>query len=102
MGSTININGKTFTGNNITVTNGKVIIDGKEATDHGSGANITVEVHGDLQKLNCTTAIIHGNVNGDVDANTVNCKDVTGDVDANTVNCGNVGGDVEANVVNRR
>lgn len=100
--STININGKTFTGNNITVNNGKIIIDGKEVTDHGKDASITVEVHGNVEKLDCTSCTIHGDVTGDVDANTVNCKNIAGNVDANTVNCGDVGGDVEANVVNRR
>lgn len=100
--SNININGKVFQGDNITINNGKVIIDGREVTDHGRSAQIVVEVHGNVNKLDCNSCIIHGDVTGDVDANTVNCKNVGGDVDANTVNCGDVKGDVDANVVNRR
>lgn len=99
MGS-ININGKTYTGNNIVVTNGKVIIDGKEAESGNDSTNIKVIVNGDLNKLDCTDAEINGNVIGGVDATNLTCEIIGGDVDANTVNCTTIGGDVDANTVN--
>lgn len=99
--ASIQINGQTFVGNNIVVKNGKVIIDGKEAVDTGS-AEVKVEVTGNVDRLECNTCTITGDVTGDVDANTVNCGNIEGDVDANTINCGNIGGDVDANIVNRR
>lgn len=99
--STITFNGKSFEGRNIKVVNDKVYIDDKLVEEGLSGV-LKVEVTGDLARLDCNSAVIHGNVGGDVNANTVNCGDVDGDVEANTVNCGRILGDVDANVVNSK
>lgn len=99
----ITINGKTIKvkGNNVSVVNNKVIVDGK-VVEEGLDGIVKIEWTGDLAKLNCNTAEIHGNVHGDVDCNTLYCGDIQGDVDSNTVHCGNIGGNVEANVVHRK
>lgn len=98
---TISINGKTFTGNNISVVDDKIFVDGKQVEGGLSGV-VKIDVSGDLMNLNCTTATIHGNVHGDVDATTLNCGDVGGDVDATTVNCKNINGNVDAITVNSK
>ena len=112
----ITVNGRTIncSGSNITISNGKVIVDGKLVQGDMSG-DINVEIHGNVENIQCggsvtvhgnvsgcidcgTTCNVDGYVNGDIDAgNSVNCGDVAGDVDAgNAVHCRNVSGDVDA------
>jgi hypothetical protein len=62
--------------------------------------DITVTFQGDLASLDCTKAIVHGNVQGDVDCTSLNCGDIGGDVDCTTLNCGNISGSVDATTVN--
>jgi len=103
-------------GRNIVVRNGKVIVDGEVIKDGLSGT-VKIEFQGDLASLDCTTAVVNGNVKGDVDGTTITingnvqgsvdgttikCGDVGGDVDGTTVNCGNVRGDVDAMTVKRK
>lgn len=49
--SKITINGKTFRGDNITVTKNEVVIDGKKADYGTSYEPITVHVDGNVNKL---------------------------------------------------
>ena len=63
----IQINGKTYQGNNITMKNGKVFIDGKPA-DTGKEKTINVVVHGPIDVLEidtCNVVTVNGNV-GDI------------------------------------
>jgi hypothetical protein len=94
----VNINGKSFEGRNVIVTNNKVIIDGVDVTPESKTINITVDANIDKLDVDvCDKVIVNGNVNelatasGDVD-----CKDVTGSVRtvSGDIECGNVGGDV--------
>ena len=99
----LKIDGKSFSvsGKNIRVKQRNVYVDGDLVTTiEGEAKTIHVEFQGDLAELDCNTCTINGNVQGSVDANTINCKDVGGNIDANTVNCGKVNGDIDANVVN--
>jgi hypothetical protein len=97
--STITINGNTYSGNSIVVSNGKVIINGKDVTPDSKEINISVK--GDIEKLEvdaCNKISVEGSVkniktqSGDVD--------VTGDVDGNIqtmsgdVECAMVGGSI--------
>lgn len=94
----IQINGKTYVGNNIQISNNKVIIDGVVQESGASGV-VEVNVTGDIGSLKVTgSATVNGNVKGSVDAGgSVKCGNVSGDVDAGgSVNCGSVGGDVDA------
>ena len=113
--TSIVINGQTIncSGSNITINNGKVIVDGKVVQGDMSG-DIHVEIHGNVQNIKCSGHVtVHGNagyidcggacevggdVCGDIDAGThINCGNVTGDVDAGTsVVCRDVSGDVDA------
>lgn len=99
--STISANGKTIRvrGNNISVINDKIIVDGKVLDESMDFKNITVIVEGDCKELYaCGNVEIRGNC-GSVDCNG-SCYitgDVEGDVDASgSVTCGNVGGDIDA------
>ncbi len=105
--SKITMNGKTIrvSGNNITVINDRVIVDGKVLDESMDFKNITVIVEGDCKKLeacgdveikgNCGSVDcsgscrIEGNVEGNVDASgSVTCGDVAGDIDASgSVRC---------------
>jgi hypothetical protein len=105
--SIVSVNGKTIrvSGNNITVINDKIIVDGKVLDESMDYKNITVIVEGDCNKLDAAGAVtvqgncgsvdcsgsctIHGNVTGNVDASgSVTCGDVGGDIDASgSVRC---------------
>ena len=82
--STIRINNKSFSGNNIVVSNNKVYIDGKLQEQDGNERNISIVVEGNISTLQvdvCDKIEIKGEV-GSV-------KTSSGDVD-----CGNVKGRV--------
>jgi len=97
--STITINGNTYSGNSIVISNGKVIINGNDVTPDGKEINITV--HGNIEDLkvdNCNQVLVNGNsknistksgdinVTGNVEGSIqtmsgdVECLDVSGSV----------------------
>ncbi len=95
----ININGKTFSGNSVTINNGKIIIDGVDQTPDSKTVNIeitaniqtlkvdhanSISVKGDIGNLSTQSGDvdIEGNVSGSIST-------MSGDVD-----CGNVGGNI--------
>ena len=97
--SIITINGNTFSGSNIIVTNGKVLINGKDVTPDSKEINISVV--GNIEQLKvdaCNKVSVEGNVqsistkSGDVE--------VSGDVDGSIstmsgdIDCGHVKGSV--------
>ena len=99
--STVSVNGKTIrvSGNNISIINDKILVDGKPLNEAMDAKNITVIVEGNCNKLEAAGHVeIKGNC-GSVDCSgscTVH-GDVTGNVDASgSVTCGNVGGDIDA------
>lgn len=96
----ITINGHTYFGNNVTVKNGKVIVDGKDYTPSDS-KSISISIQGDLKDLSvdcCDKVDIKGNVvsaktlSGDIDIS----GDVAGSVStmSGDVNCGTIHGNV--------
>ena len=102
-------------GNRVSVKRRRVYVNNQCVTEELSGT-VKIEFQGDLAHLDCNTAIVHGDVNGDVDANSltvtgdvagdvdctsIKCRDVGGDVDGTTVTCGKVRGDVDAMQVKR-
>lgn len=93
--SVVIINGNRFVGDNITIKNNKVLIDGKDMTPDAKEINITVE--GNVEDLDvdyCNTLQVTGNVNtlrsgsGDVTCNDVHngVQTGSGDVDCNNIN----------------
>ncbi|MCY8539501.1 hypothetical protein MOD23_19370 [Bacillus haynesii] len=94
----VNINGVTYEGNNITITNNEVLIDGKAVESSVSGV-VKVKIEGTPAKVYSDASIeVKGDVLGDVDSGgSVNCGNVKGNVDAGgSVRCGTVGGSVDA------
>lgn len=98
----ITINGETFNvqGNNIVVKNGKVIVD-DDIVKEGLSGTVKVEFIGDLATLDCNSAVVNGNIEGDVDCTSINITgDVEGDIEGVTINCGNVEGDIDGTTIN--
>jgi hypothetical protein len=94
------INGKSINvqGNNISVINDKVYVDGK-LVESGLSGRVEISFKGDLANLKTDgSATVHGDVRRDVIASgSVKCHNVEGDVDASgSVNCGKIGGNVRA------
>lgn len=98
--SSITINGQKikYSGSNIMVANGQVIVDGQVVQDNLSG-NIKIIVNGDVNKIECCGSVeIHGN------SGTIDCGgsctvggSVDGNIDAGgSVTCGTVSGDIDA------
>ena len=93
------INNKSYSGNSIVISNGKIIIDGKDITPDSKEINIKVE--GDIKELKadcCNKIDVTGNVSniktqsGDIKV----LGDVTGSIQtmSGDVECKNVGGSV--------
>jgi hypothetical protein len=99
----VTINGKTYKGNNVSMINNKVFIDGKEVTGDDSDSKvINIKIEGNIETLSIDSCdkldvigdcgvvnskngniSISGNVNGDVTNKNgnISCGNVSGDVD---------------------
>lgn len=98
------INGESFNvkGDSIVVKNGKVMVDGDLIKDGLSGT-VKIEFKGDLASLDCTNAVVNGNIKGDVDCTSIIVNgDVGGNVDSTTISCGNIMGNIDAMTVKKR
>lgn len=101
MGS-FNISGRTFRGNNIQITNNRIIIDGKDVTDeYETRPTEILEIkvlEGSIGNLTTDANVTCGEVAGYVDAGgSITCKNVGGNADAGgSISCGDVHGDVDA------
>jgi len=91
------IDGREFTGNRISINGNKVIVDGV-VQDGELVGNISVVIHGDVEKIEVVSGTVKANsvtsiktTSGDID-----CGDVTGSVMtvSGDIDCGNVGGNV--------
>jgi cytoskeletal protein CcmA (bactofilin family) len=95
----ITINGTTYSGRNVTIRNGDVIIDGVKIDGDKHSGTLELKITGNLTSLKADCDVhVTGDVGGDVDAGgSVSCGNVNGNVDAGgSVNCESVGGDVDA------
>lgn len=97
--NTINVNGVSYTGKSVVVTNGRIVIDGKDATPLNDKI-IHININGDVNDLHvdaCKTVSITGNAGSvAIGAGDIHCGDITGDVHTGSgdIQCLNVGGDV--------
>lgn len=94
------VNGRAISvsGNNISIINDAIYVDGKKIEGGLSGA-VEVSFTGDICSLKCDGEVtIKGNVLGNIDCGgSCECGDVGGYVDAGgSVRCGKVNGDVDA------
>lgn len=100
--SIISINGNTYIGNSVAISNGKVFIDGKEASCDGKDSKeINITVNGNIDELKvdaCNKVLVTGDVfnihtqSGDVDVSgnvKGGIQTMSGDVD-----CGDIGGSI--------
>jgi glutamate synthase domain-containing protein 3 len=93
-GSSITINGTPYSGNNISISNGKVVVNGV-VQEQTLSYNITVNVIGDVETLDTISGdvYIQGNVgNLKTTSGDVQCKDVAANVQT-------VSGDVRASKI---
>lgn len=93
----INIDGKEFRGNNVSITNGKVTVDGV-VQDGELVGDVNITVHGDVERLENNAGIVKANSVGSVrtQSGDVECGNVTGSVQtmSGDIGCGSIGGSV--------
>lgn len=98
MAGTCIINGTSYNGSNICVTNNQVIIDGVVQCGEAKGV-ISIEITGGLMNLTSQSSVtVNGDVAGDVDCGgSLKCKNITGNADAGgSIQCRDVNGNVRA------
>ena len=99
---TFNISGRTFRGNNISITNDRIVIDGKDVTDQYDIRPVGIleirVLEGTIGSLTADGSVSCNDVTGDVSAGgSVKSGDVQGSVNAGgSVKCGAVGGSINA------
>jgi hypothetical protein len=91
--ATIRINNANYSGHSVTISNGRVLIDGKDLTPDSK--NINIEVIGDVNEIqvdSCNELVVKGNVLGNVSSTSgdIRCGNVAG-------NANSVSGDIKAN-----
>ena len=97
----ININGQTImcSGNNISINNGVIKVDGKVIKQCEIG-NLNVTIEGDIENIACDGSVtVNGNVSKSIDCNgSVKVSgDVVGNIDCSgSCSCGNVSGNIDA------
>lgn len=95
MGS-ITINGKNYVGNNITIRNNEVFIDGK-SVDKNSDSPV-IKIEGVINNLDCDMNVdVKGEVKSANIKGNLNCDDILGDVQCGgNINCDDVEGNIHA------
>lgn len=98
--NTIVVNGTRIqtNGNNISVINNQVYVDGKLVQSDLSG-DVNIKFEGDLASLKCNgSTTINGNIKGNVDVGgSLDCNDIIGNIDVGgSVRCSKVSGDIDA------
>ena len=93
------INGKSFSGRNISMTDEGVFVDGVKQGDLPEEKEIIITVHGDVKDLSTSSGHIHcGKVSGSIKtaSGTVNCNDVHGSIStmSGDVDCDDISGSV--------
>jgi len=94
----VQINGKTYSGNNVVMNNGTIIIDGVQVDGDFSGS-APIQMSGDIESLSTDgSATVNGNVDGNVNAGgSVKCGNVSGSANAGgSVKCGDIKGSAMA------
>ena len=93
------VNGKSIncSGNNVSIINNKIFVDGKEITDEAT-KNCDVYIYGDVENIECQGSVNCNDVKGDIKAGgSVNCDDVGGNIICGgSVNCDEIKGSVNA------
>ncbi|WP_250473345.1 hypothetical protein [Caballeronia sp. GAFFF1] len=107
--ASVTINGRTVTGNAISIRGKQVTVDGEVVSGEDS-PRITIEIHGDVERIeveSCDKLTVHGKAGAvSVVSGNVLCGDVGGSVQtvSGNVACRDVGGNVSttSGTINRR
>lgn len=93
------VNGKEIicNGNNVSIINNKVFVDGKEISNVAT-KNCNIQIYGDVENIDCEGSVQCDNVKGDIQCGgSVNCDDVGGNINCGgSCNCDKVNGSVTA------
>lgn len=93
------INGKEIkcNGNNISIIDNKVFVDGKIISEEAI-KDSDIHIYGDVENIECQGSVECNNVNGYIKAGgSVNCDDVGGNINCGgSVNCDTVKGNIIA------
>ena len=93
----INIDGREFCGNNVTINNGRVTVDGVTQDGELVG-DINVTIHGDVELIENACGAVKANKVGSIHTQSgdVVCGDVTGSVQtmSGDIACESIGGSV--------
>lgn len=95
----VEINGQTYTSSgSISVTNGRVVIDGQSIAEDSKNVMTIKIVEGSIGELNTDLSVVCENVTGNVKAGgSVSADNIGGNVDAGgSVSCDDVGGSINA------
>ena len=97
------VNGKLHQvkGNNVTIVNGSMFVDG-DLVESGLSGTVIVKWEGDIANVSGTNIVVNGNVNGHVDGTNITCNNIGGNVDATNVKCNEIKGDVDATTVKHK
>lgn len=96
--ATVSINGMSFKGSNVSISNGRIVIDGKDVTPDTK--EIVISIDGDIDKLQadqCSKVTVNGSCGSlSTMSGNVNCGSVNGSIKtmSGNVKCGNVGNDI--------
>ncbi|WP_063812543.1 hypothetical protein [Burkholderia cenocepacia] len=98
-GSSVVINGRSYQGDVVGVSQGRVIVNGKEVEDLTGAPKIEVTVHGDVDELSTAAGdvTVHGRAGSVKTASgDVRCETVDGDIStaSGDVHCKKVAGNV--------
>lgn len=99
--SSVSIGGKTFQGDNVSIINGEVFVDGVKQDDVSKQPKIEVIINGNVGDVELSGGNMKcGDVDGDVrvSGGNIDAGDIEGDVRASggNINCDKVGGNVKA------
>lgn len=97
-GTTVTINGKTYSGNHIQMNGNKVVVDGERVNDIEE-KEITITVDGDVKSISLGSGHIKAKNIGSlrVGSGDVDCEEVNGDITTGSgdVDCQNVTGSIK-------
>lgn len=96
--SVVQINGKTYQGNNVVMNNGTIIIDGITVEGDFNGS-APIQMSGDIHSLRTDgSATVDGNVQGNVNAGgSLKCGNIEGSANAGgSLKCGDIQGSAMA------
>lgn len=96
--ATITIGNKQYSGNNVSIVNGRITIDGDEKADTVTGVTEIRIIEGVLESLITDASVSCGDVKGNITAwGSVNCDNVWGSINCEgSVTCDNVKGNINA------